>query len=161
MYQVKFEYNGEVIYGIVDSYSKKARAAEKDGYAIVHDIQAREWHVERDLLTEIPFGFSREQNEYERYIEARYNEARNISNALPDDGQLRPGAMFRIGVADGYAYYVVTSVMEPLCYVEWRGFQSDRYYDHHFGAGGQFMTEDVIRYVNSERRLRAIFGDDQ
>ncbi len=83
----------------------------------------------------------------------------DLYEAVLKGSKVQVGHQFRVGVADGSAYYVVTKVARVNCDVEWRGFCPDRYRDHHFMWGGSFPKRDVERYLHFGRVESEIFGE--
>ena len=66
---------------------------------------------------------------------------------------------FRIGVADGYAYYEVEKVFKTRVRLKWRkDLCLDGYSDHHFCGGGSFSRADVERYISYEEGMAKIFS---
>lgn len=70
-----------------------------------------------------------------------FEEMEKISEKISASGILKPGYMFRIGVADGCAYYVVTKVNKKSVHVELRTFY-DAYHDNFLGAGRKISMTD-------------------
>lgn len=157
-YKVKFEWDGETRFGVAESYGEEAEQAKAEGKCIVADaVTPERFLVPEDNITDIPHGdwadgdivpgYGRICDEYDQYIYDQWKQHKEAEECCPDDGELYPGMQFQIGVADGYAHYVVVKVMKKNCDVEWRGFCPDRYVDHHFGYGGRFPIADIKRYV--------------
>ena len=94
-----------------------------------------------------------------KYAEEKFQEALVISQALPKG--LHVGKLFRMGVADGYACYVVTKVNKTMAEVEWRGYAPDKYYDQVLGGGGTFPKKIISRLVEGEEMMNDIFGGDE
>lgn len=168
-YQVKFQRNGKTIFGIVryaSSSDKDVQAAKARGEVIVDDaVYPVSYSVKESDLTDIKSEFgsfdpkTREfvgGDELRQHVQAELKKAVEANEAVTDG--VGVGSMFRVGVADGYASYVVTKVNKKTCKVEWRGFGADRYTDHHFGYGGTFKLDDVARYVEGERTMNRIFS---
>lgn len=166
-YQVKFQWEGSTLFGIVDSYSDSAKRAARRGNIIIQDaVLPVSYEVKEDSnLIDIPMEIGRYDHasgdfvggdEYHQYVQDQYNITRAASNSLPT--KVVPGKMFKIGVADGYACYVVVKTRSRLCDIEWRGFCLDRYHDHHFGSGGRFKSSDVLRYIKYEDGMRKLFS---
>lgn len=169
-YQVKFQRDGKTIFGIVryaSSLDKDAQAAKARGEVIVDDaVFPVAYRVKEADLTDIKSEFgsldpkTREfvgGDELRQYVQAELKKAVEADEKVKDG--VGVGSMFRVGVADGYASYVVTKVnKKKTCKVEWRGFCADRWTDHHFGWGGTFKLDDVARYVESERATNRIFA---
>lgn len=165
--QVKFVRAGVTFYGEAEEYSPEAKEAAKKGMVIVSDaVLPKRYMVAKGDLTEIPFGNYEKlptggfgfNDELNQFVEAAFKKAQEISDSHPDDGVLRVGDLFSIGVADGSAWYVVTKVNKKTCDVEWRAFCPDRWTDHHFGYGGRFPVADVSRYVRGAKGLAKLFG---
>lgn len=167
-YQVKFVHpkTGKLVYGIYQKWDEEAKAAIARGNCIVADAITPEcYEVPQSIIQDIPMRHGGKPEmvegwacwgEYDKYLRQQYSEAQKISDALPDG--VHVGALFNIGVADGYAWYVVTKVNKQTCRVEWRGFGADRYTDHHFGWGGTFPIRDIARYVQRVRAAARLFG---
>ena len=165
-YMVKFEHQGRTIFGICDSFSDEAKAANRKGLAIVEDAVLPIRHeVEESRLVDIEsgkfvklegkqgFGFD---DEYHRYVQAEFEKAQALSDSLPD-GVVK-GKLFGVGVADGTAWYVVTKVNKKTCKVEWRSFCLDRYVDRWLGYGRTVPISDVAPYVCRAEALGRLFG---
>jgi hypothetical protein len=167
-YKVTFRAKGVVHYGIIRQYGPEAEKAKKRGLCLVEDaVFPRSYLVPRGDVVDVESDWGRFDAKLqksvggdvvEQYMAREYEKARALSASLPQDGRVRPGALFDIVVADGRASYVVVSVGARTCKVEWRGFQGDRYTDHHFGWGGSFPVRDVARYVAQAQAMRSIFG---
>lgn len=139
-------------YGIVDEYSDEAKKAKKEGFAIVEDlIRPRYYRVPEMALVDISF------EEIDKICTEELEKAQKKADSVEG---IKAGAMFTIGVADGCAFYVVTRVSGKTCFVEWRGFGGDRYYDHHFGSGGKFPVKEIERYVRVRQGLKKLFGKE-
>ncbi len=157
-YMVKFTRNGRTVYGLVDAYSREAKAAEKKGRAIVEDALLPARHeVDKKLLVDIPMGpfvppkFGEDEplcfdDEYSRFVNGEFKTALAISDRLPDN-KVAQGKLFCLPVADGQAWYVVVKVNKKTCQVEWRGFSGDRYVDHWLGYGRTVPLADIAPYV--------------
>jgi hypothetical protein len=167
-YQVKFKAGGGWTFGTVRQFGDEAEAAKRDGNAIVDDaVLPRCYLVAHSELVDIPLVIGHFDRTIERLVgcdelhahrDGAFEAARRASEALPDDGSVRSGALFRLQIADGYAWYVVTKTFKKSCRVEWRGFAPDHYQDHHFGLGGTFPVAEVLRHVQRERAGRRIFS---
>ena len=156
-YQVKFNWNGETRCGRVDSFAKPK---PKKGHLKVNDAVLPTYYelADKDLV-DIPFTADFDNCEYHKFVQKEYEKLAKLANKNPKKG-VYANDMFKIGVADGAAHYVVTAVNGRNCKVEWRGFCGDSYYDHHFGMGGSFPKKDVQRYVESEKAMAKLFGKD-
>lgn len=164
-YQVKFQRNGQTIYGIYRDPRRyrdpKELAVKKRGNVIVEDaVLPKVYEVNESELTDLVFSFENrpeKMGEYQRHVLEQERLAEEEEAWLPEAG-LHPGNMFSIVVGDGHATYVVTKVHRKNCDVEWRGFGMDRYYDHHFGNGGRFPKKEIARYVNMQRATQELFA---
>lgn len=166
-YQVKFQGEDAIRYGIVRSYGKEVEAAKARGLLIVEDAilpvayEVREADAV-DVEVKLPGRFDNETGlwtdlgEYDAYVQEAWKAAKAVSDAITSG--VGVGSMFTIGVADGTAHYVVVKVNKKTCRVEWRGFCADRYFDHHFETGGTFPLADVARYVEQDRAMSRIFS---
>ncbi len=167
-YQVKFRSGGGWTFGTVRQFGDEVEQAKKSGKVIVDDaVLPRSYLVADSELVDIPLVLGHFDRTSERLVgcdelhahrDGACEAARRASSALPDDGTVRVGALYRIQVADGYAFYVVTKTFKKSCRVEWRGFAADHYQDHHFGLGGTFSVEEVLRHVQRERAVARIFA---
>ena len=120
-------------------------------------VLPKSYAVKDASLTDIPFSEPFGNSEYDKYVKAEYEKAAKLSDSLCGKGVV-PGRMFRICVADGHAFYVVTTVARINCMVEWRGFCPDRYTDHFFGYGRQVKKKDVEQYIRYEDSIVRFFG---
>lgn len=166
-YLVKFTVNGKTRYGVAREHDKDAKALKARGLVLVEDAvlpvayEVRESDVV-DVEVKLPGRFDSatglwtDLGEYDAWVQARYQEAKATSDAITEG--VGVGSMFRLGVGDGYAHYVVVKVNKRTCKVEWRGFCADRWHDHHFGLGGSFPIADVARYINGERAMTRLFA---
>jgi len=129
---------GETRYGIFREAEKGERRPRK-GFVFVDDaILPKCFEVSETLIVDLPPDFG---GEYDKYVEAEWKKAEAHSKRLPKG--LRPGKLFAVGVADGYAYYVVTRVTKRTVTVEWRGFHLDRWTDQVLGWGGSFPLSAI------------------
>ena len=162
-YQVKFPFNGAIKYGIANIFEKPS----KKGHVVVSDaVTPERYLVPENILIDIPHGnylpYSENgpdtDSEYDQYIFEEMQKAEKIAKGLK--GKTYVGALFQIGVADGYAAYVVTRVKGSKCDVEWRSFGGgDRYTDHYFGWGRKGMKlADVVRYIDCDRAMKKLFS---
>lgn len=154
-YEVRYTYDGETRYGVVDQYDDEAEEAIARGkWVVSDDILPQRTVLDPNQCTAIDWD-DQGKKEWE---EASYNEAMKKAEALPDD-RLCVGHIFSIGVADGHATYLVTKLTKTRATVEWRGWHNgDRYIDHYFGWGRSCPIKDVWGYVRGEIGMRKIFG---
>jgi len=68
------------------------------------------------------------------------------------------GRIFSIGVADGKAMYQVIGETKTRFKVQHCTGLGDDYADHHFGYGGSFSKKEVLRYLDWEDGMRALFA---
>ncbi len=154
-YEVRYERNGEVRYGVVEDYTDEAEKAIKQGKYLVSDcILPGGFILPQAACTPIKW----DDKGKEAWEKASYEAAMEQCNSLPDN-HLCVGHIFSIGVADGAATYLVTKVTKKWATVEWRGWHNgDRYTDHYFGWSRRCPIRDVWEYVRSELSMRKIFG---
>ena len=157
-HMVKFARGGQTVYGLVDEYSREAKAAKTRGYAIVQDAILPVRHeVEEKLLVDILMGpfvppkFGEDEpicfdDEYSRFVNCEFKKTLAISDSLPAN-EVVNGKLFCLPVADGRAWYVIVKVHKKSCQVEWRGFSGDRYVDHWLGFGRTVPLDGIVRYV--------------
>jgi hypothetical protein len=168
-YKVKWtdKVSGGIMFGIVDTYSDEAKKAKDEGLAVVSDaVLPKSYFVPEDDLIDIENvwpSYNRETGQfeggdaYEQHVQTMAKLAADLSDGLPDD-KLRVGHSFRVGVADGFATYVVTKVNKKTCEIEWRGFCADRYTDQILGWGGTFQIDVILPQVQRERKMAKLFG---
>ena len=159
-YQVKFtQDDGTVVYGIADNYSD---IPVKQGFLLINDaVFPVFYEVPENRVQDIDMGtppfYDWHTNEWsggselDQFVFAEWDKQKEISDKI--DG-VKIGKLFSVGVADGYAYYVVTKVNKKTCDISWRGFSLDRYTDRHFGWGGRFNIEEIERFVGMEDFFR-------
>ena len=151
-YRVKFKHSKtkKTIFGIVNN-SQRAKEDAGDGHCMVEDaIIPKRYRVLETDITDIPLSVTNLKNgdKYDKHIKVAFEKAQATSDALPDEG-VHVGNLFSIAVADGYAWYVVYKVNKKTCYIEWRGFCTDRYKDCILGYGGKFPIQHIQRFVES------------
>jgi len=152
---------GPWLYGIFNKYDDETEREWAKGNAIIEDALTGQLYrvplakfaispIERDYESGNPW-----ETEYSKFVEAEFEKAQAASKELKG---LQVGKLFNTGVADGYAYYVVTKVNKRTVQVEWRGFGGDRYADQVLGYGGSFPRAVIERLVESQEALAEIFG---
>jgi hypothetical protein len=148
---------GEIVYGIVDRFHKRAESLFKTGRCIVEDaVLPTSYTVFISDLIEIPFGDDRNPDEFTKFVEEAEAKAKMTSDDLGD--VVAPGKLFTIGVGDGHAPYVITAVTPRTCKIEWRGFSPDRYSDQIFGFGGTFPKSIVAPFIHRQCAMKRIFA---
>lgn len=165
-YHCRYHLNGFWHYGIVEAFHEDAKKEAARGRTIVADLVRPTLHSVRNSdVVDIPHGdYSGSKwdevlglhwgsGEAEDYRTLARLAARIKERGLPNDGKLHVGHQFSVGVGDGFASYVVTSIKGRTCQVEWRGWCGDRWTDHHFGWGGKFPVAEVTRYVRPGHSL--------
>ena len=162
IYLVKFRPRGQEVefrYGVVDQFDDEAIKLWKLKILMVDDAIIPFYHkVTAEDFEIIPLDICGRDNEYDKYVEAEYKKAEKVAKKAKG----LVGKLFRIGVADGHACYIVTGETARTANVEWRGFGGlDRYHDHAFGNGGTFDKKFVERYVKMEEGLRELFSFDE
>jgi hypothetical protein len=132
-------------FGIVDKYSKEAEKEWKKGNLIIEDaITGQRWAIQTSLfeIWDIPISFS--ADEYHKFVEGEFQKA--LKTAKKAKGMV--GKMLRMGVGDGYAFYIVTKETSKNATIEWRGFGGDRYVDQFLGGGGTFPKSRIVNLVD-------------
>lgn len=158
-YQVRWKNSkGEWRYGIYRD--------EEDGMAQVDDAVLPVYHdVPVDQLEDIATNsgtYDVKTGEWAggdlfiQHVQAEHKKAQERDEALGD--KFAPGRLFQLGVADGYACYVVTKVNKKTCDVEWRGFGLDRYTDALLGWGGRFPRDRIEQMCARTGGLRKLFA---
>ncbi len=140
-----------VFYGIAldPLFDAEARLAASEGLLVVMDaVTPHKNRIPEEAVTDLPVG---DDAELVAYRESAYESALIESRACL--GRCVPGAMFRVGVNDGYAYYVVTALRGSLCLVESRNFTGTRYMTTELGWGGWVAIRDISSYVGREAGL--------
>jgi len=161
-YQVKFEWEGETRFGVVNEFGEEAKKHRKQGKLIVNDAILPVYYVvEESVVTDIPHGnyspFNPDggpltDSEYDKYVFDEMRKAEELSGSLGEGEYV--GALFSVGVGDGGAWYVVTKVKGKKCDIEWRGFDIDRYMDHFFGSGKKGLNlKDILPYIRWQKTV--------
>jgi len=155
-YQVKWTGgNGQTRYGLVDHGEKSQKLFIK-GQVIVEDaIIPKFYKLSTKELTPLN-GYP---TELDKYVKAEHEKAEAASELLPPGPQI--GKIFALGVADGYATYVITKVTARTITVEWRGFCPDRWTDTVLGWGGAFPRRVIENIVGRDDKLRKFFGKEK
>jgi hypothetical protein len=163
LYRIKWRRGGSNWrYGIVYSSSfnedeKKAWDEHKALWVEDAVIPKGDWvYYEKDEVVPIEFGsFDPEDpDEYEEYVQKEYIKAKEKSKRAKG----LTGKMFTVGVADGYAHYVVVKENKKTAKVEWRGFCPDRYSDAMMQWGGTFPKDRVEEQVRRCEGLAELFS---
>ena len=151
-YEVKFEDNGETVYGTVDHYSDDAKLYAKTGFLlIVEMITGKQYVLPPRCVTKIPLDPF--PNEYHTQRELRLQAAMERSDAAED----LVGKIFSVGVADGLAWYEVVATDGHSATVAWRGYGCDGYTDQILGWGGKFPFAVIANQVQRFDGMRALF----
>lgn len=151
LYQIKYREIGaddksDWKYGIVDQYSDEANKCWGKRILLVEDaitpdiwrISLKDWEVVA-IESDYP-------NEYDKFVDSSFKLAYRQSQEAAKEGTL-PYRMIRMGVGDGYAFYVVTKENAKTCNIEWRGFSADRWVDRALGYGGVFPKKMIKNLV--------------
>lgn len=148
-YQVKFKVKDQIIYGIYRDPKLSPRTPPAaPGMAIVDDaILPASYQVKETDLIDVPFGKNFGDDEYHKFVEAVFEQARKRAADLPEG--LHAGKLFTTSVGDGCAYYVIAKVNKKTVKIEWRGFSADRWIDRQFGWGGDFPRHMIERLVKA------------
>jgi len=144
-------------YGVVDRFSPASIEYYTDGQQVIVDdaILPTRYVLNVDALTEIRSTYN-PVDEYHQYLEDAYRNAKNLSNNLP--AGLQVGKMFRLPIADGYAFYVVVKVNKKTVDVEWRGFSPDRWVDARLGYGRREPKDTIEMLVRREDAAARLFA---
>lgn len=78
-----------------------------------------------------------------------------VSHKIQETGELKPGFMFFLGVADGAATYIVTKVNKKSVHIELLKF-GDGYADRWLKGGGKLSMQDFIEHSGWGRK--PLFG---
>lgn len=154
MYQVSFhDKQGNKRFGIVQSFHEQAEEFDAIGKKVVDDyITAEQGVIDTNRLTEVKMSFGKMDkdsgvwwggDELHDYA-ALEQLAAEIRDERNPEG-IHKNTLFMVGVGDGYASYVVTSVARTMCEIEWRGFCPDRWVARPWGYGGKFRQADIKR----------------
>lgn len=165
-YLVKFRLYGDWIYGIANPYCDESKQAAGQGKIVVeHATLPKSYLVEENQLTDIKMEIGRfdtashkfvDQDEFHEFVQAEFEKAQQISDALPDG--LHVGKLFGIGVGDGTAWYVITKINKKTVKVEWRGFCLDRWTDRYLGWGRTCPIDYVEPLVRQNDAANKLFG---
>ena len=146
-HQVKWREEGkETKYGVA-LYDKEAEISFKKGFLRVQDpVLPLCVDVHRSMIQKIEMSYD-PPDEVHVYTERAFKEAHKLSDSLPD--KIVAGKLLRKGVADGYAWYVVTGISKNKknATIEWRGFSGDRWTEPMLNYGGSFpvrMLETMV-----------------
>ena len=111
------------------------------------------WEEELEVL--IDYGFTDDETDYSKIEDWKeqcqafdfYFSAEMKKSEESGEGLVK-GKIFRLGVADGYAYYEVTKVYKTKVHIKCRlDLCPDKWTAYPFGEGGSFpryMVEDLI-----------------
>jgi len=168
-YQVKFRVKGKRTwrYGIFSRWGPDFEELWKKGQAGIADAILPKSYLIKYDETEIvdiphtPPDYDKETgtfiptNEFTKYIDQEHEKAK--IKAL--NSETLKNKMFKVGVADGYACYIVTKVNKKTVRVEWRGFAGgDRYTDQMMGWECTVDKSRVEQMVKREEGLKALFA---
>ena len=145
-YQVKFEWNGQTHYGVVDSFSPEAKKVAPK-LRVEDAVLPICFILGADEITDIPTVFG---NEYDKYVEAEYEKVQAVADKLSG---CVVGMSFTVGVGDGNAFYLITQVKGARVKIEWRGFSGDRWVDQRFGLGGWVPKSQVAMFCRVGKPL--------
>jgi hypothetical protein len=170
MYQVKITQKDNpdnVLFGIVDRFHEQAKELWKENKIVVtepvygdqYEVDLNEFDVEEQPLTwgELdPETRMPIETEYDRYVCKEYKE--HLARSDKAGEGVKKHRLFRIGVADGFAWYVVTSAGKKNVKIEWRGFCADNYFDPTLRGGGTFPIHCVEHHIRFMDGMKKIFG---
>jgi hypothetical protein len=161
---------GKWRYGTFEKWGADTEKHWPKDYVVADAISGERFLVANDGSWEvvgIPRGpmrdFSRNDDsrvsfyddEYGDFIDKEWQKAQEKSKKAKG---CSAGKLFKIGVADGYAYYVVTRGGKRNVSVEWRNFGGDSYYDQILGGGGSFPRHCIEPLVEREEAFAKIFS---
>jgi hypothetical protein len=142
----------EWAYGRICNYHDDADAYwAKDRSLVVADaIRDKDYLINPKYfeIVEIPFDYDPEKghDEYTQFVEDEFEKAQKLSNESPT----LVNKIFRVGVADGYACYIVTAVTKTRATIERRKFCMDDWADQYLGYGGTFNRDRIEDMVDWE-----------
>ena len=154
---------GSIQYGSVYIYQDDAESLfKRDGLIVSHALfpmilELPIDRVEAVLKHNYQTGGPFDAFEVYAYLDAEYRKATAHAATLP--AGLVAGKLFSVGVADGYATYIVTKVNPKTVKIEWRGFCPDRYTDRVLGWGGTFKRENIEHLVIADEKLAKVFAE--
>jgi hypothetical protein len=169
MYQVKIvqtDNPDNVLFGRVERYTDGFDEAYAEGFLLIEEpVYGKRYKVPMNEfeIIDMPFGdWSKRDKEtgmsvdteYDRYINDEYKKHQARSDAAGEG--IKKHKMFQVGVADGYAVYVITSAGKKNVKIEWRGFCADNYTDMTLGWGGSFprhCIEPHIGWADARKKL--------
>ena len=168
-YRVKVWFKGnkkEVRFAKPETYDKDWDKHWKEGNILMADAVTGEQFLvpNRDnlMLEDQPFSFGKDDpethmpidTEYDRYINDAYKEALKAHKKLGKG--IKVGKLCFVGVADGYASYVITKVNAKTCKVQWRAFAGgDDYVDQRWGYERTVPHDEANMYMREDD---GIFG---
>lgn len=156
LYQIKFRPRGrnvEFRYGVVEEYDDEAKKLWKKKILMVNDAILPVYHELTPAEYEI-IPLDCMDSEYDDYLDKEHELAQKTSKKAKG----LVGKLFRVGVGDGYASYVVVKESARTATIEWRGFCADRWHDHVFGSGGAFDKKIIRREVKCAEGMEKIFA---
>lgn len=170
MNRAQFQWNGKTKYGTIRSasFDDEAKKLKQKGFLLIDDaVLPLCYEVPDDEnVVKIPYvrpewdrhtGEVIKGDDFDKHVAEQSRIANEKAASLPDD-KLCVGHLFKIGVADGYANYVVTKVNKKTCKVEWRGFFCDDYHCQVLGIGGTFQKDRIWGLVKSGIGLAKLFA---
>jgi len=168
MYQVKITQKNNpknVLFGTVQRFDEKADelwaenkiVVEQAVYGREYIVDLNEFKVEEqpfewgklDKETRMPIG-----TEYDKHVFKEYKK--HLKRQEKAGEGIQKHKMFQVGVADGYAHYVITKVGKRNVEIEWRGFGADNYFDMTLGGGGSFprhCIEPHCRWADARKKM--------
>ena len=170
LYRIKFWFKSNpniVRYGEVERYSDEAKQAWKNGHKLVvaDALTGNLFLVEYDhpeiVIEEQPLGWSKNDPEthmsidtdYDRYLNDEFKKALKLHKRAGKG--IKVDKLCYVGVADGYACYIITKVNAKTCKVEWRAFGgADNRVDRRWGYERTVPHNEAKMYVYDELVLR-------
>ena len=177
-YHVKYRQiktpNGGVVegkwkFGKLEHYGKEAESHWPDNWCIEDAITGQPYLVPAKTFEVVeiksgefvPHVYSEDEvypifdDEYHKFVAKETNKALKKSRSLK--GCVK-GKVFNLGVADGYAYYMVTSTGKRNVNIEWRDFGCDSYFDQILGGGGSFPRHIVEPLIERQEAMEKMFS---
>jgi hypothetical protein len=169
--QVKFRAvgGGKWKYASFEKYNPESKKHWPTHYLLSDAISGRQFLVPNEgsyEVVDIPHGPFRDHSrmddsrvsfyndEYGDHIDKEWAKAQAKSEKVEG---CKAGKMFKVGVADGYACYVVTRAGKKNVTIEWRNFACDAYHDQVLGWGGSFPRHCIEPLIGREEALANLF----
>lgn len=133
-------------YGLLDPYNDEFKRAIKRGCIQINDAITPDcWEIDLNEveIVNMPLSLKSNRDEYDQFVDSEFKKAKEKSDSINGP---KPGKLIIIGVADGFAAYVITKSGRKNVTIEWRGFCMDRYFAPVLGGGGTFPAQSIAPY---------------